>query len=185
MRWSSGVCGEKTTSRPEIRTPKPETRRKSEGRNPKNRYPPGTARLPRRLSFRPSDFEFPSGFGFRVSVLTKALAVIGSLEVALLALCGSLRDALGWLEGGFVGALGWLEGGYRLAINTHWGRTEVALMSHEVASPGSAGMRDFHAFVARWQSKLMLRGPEEDGGSRGRLNLKTAVESTKDSKDTK
>jgi hypothetical protein len=139
LHWSSIVCGEKTINRTETRSPKPEIRRKSEGRNPKSPYSQGATRPPRRVSFRPSDFEFPSGFGFRVSGLTKALAVIGSLEVALLALCGSL-----------VGALGTHWGGLRVAISWLSTRIGVALMSHEVASPGSAGMRDFHAFVARW-----------------------------------
>jgi hypothetical protein len=51
-------------------------------------------------------------------------------------------------------ALGSQSIGYQQALGWLW-----------AALSGSAGMRDFHAFVARWKSKLMLRVPAEAGGA--------------------
>jgi hypothetical protein len=53
----------------EIRSPKPEIRRKSEGRNPKMAIAQVAALLSLRLFLRASDFGFPSDFGFRASGL--------------------------------------------------------------------------------------------------------------------
>ena len=64
----------------EVRRPKPEGRRKSEGRNPKRSFARGVARPLRRLSLRTSDFGFLSDFGLRPSDLGRSKATLKHLQ---------------------------------------------------------------------------------------------------------
>ena len=99
------------------------------------------------------------------------------LEVALLALCGSLVGALGSHCRRIVDALGWLYRRNPLAINRPWGGPGVALAVLAGFAPPFCILHS--AFI------LIVRGPAEAGGGPERLNLKTAVETTKETKDTK